>query len=143
MATSVIDTVAKFFYFCTLDERVTFAASFRVLGELKNGGWIDGGHRSRWVAQLSKWRQKLGSVAPRDWAHTPGDAGFQVPPQFNPTAWSNFLTYGDPLEIEAVLLSRILNFTDDEIASGLGVTRGTVRYRVGRGLRRLGGFLES
>lgn len=143
MAASVIDTVAKFFYFCTLDERVTFNASFRVLGELKNRGWLEEGRRDRWVNLLSKWRTRLSSVPPRDWAHVPGDAGFQFPAKFTPSAWQNFLTHGDPLEIEAVLLSRILEFSDTEIADGLGVTLGTVRYRVGRGLRRLGGFLES
>ena len=36
-----------------------------------------------------------------------------------------------------------LGFSDQEIAAGLGVTAGTVRYRVGRGLRHLGGYIES
>lgn len=143
MDASVIDTVAKFFYFTSLNEQVTFACSFRVLGELKSNGWIEGGHREQWVRVLSKWRVKMKKVAPRDWTHLPNEKGFLLPDKFNSKAWAAFLESGDPGEIEAVLLSRVLGFTDDEIAGGLGVTRGTVRYRVGRGLRHLGGHLES
>ncbi len=55
----------------------------------------------------------------------------------------DLLSNGEPSEVEAVLLSKILGFSDNEIAEGLGVTSGTVRYRIGRGLRHLGGYLES
>ena len=143
METSVIETVAKYFYFTSLNEQLTFAASFRVLNELKANGWIEDGHRDRWVALLTKWRSKMRKISPRDWAHYPEEKGFVPPDNFNTAAWSNFMANGEPSEVEAVLLSRILGFTDGEMASGLGVTVGTVRYRVGRGLRHLGGYLES
>lgn len=143
MEPSVIETVAKYFYFSTLNEQLTFACSFRVLGELRAGGWIENGRRDRWVAVLSKWRGKMRRISPRDWKHYPNEKGFELPPTFKAEAWNNFLNNGEPSEVEAVLLSRILGFADEEIAEGLGVTRGTVRYRVGRGLRHLGGYLES
>lgn len=143
MESSVIETVAKYFYFTSLNEQLTFAASFRVLNELKANGWIEDGHRGRWVALLTKWRAKMRKISPRDWAHYPEERGFVPPENFNTAAWSNFISNGDPSEVEAVLLSRILGFTDAEMAGGLGVTVGTVRYRVGRGLRHLGGYLES
>jgi DNA-directed RNA polymerase specialized sigma24 family protein len=143
METSVIETVAKYFYFSTLNEQLTFACSFRVLGELKAGGWIEGQRRDRWIATLTKWRTKMRRTSPRDWDHFPNEKGFELPAGFKIEAWNNFLNNGEPSEVEAVLLSRILTFSDDEIAIGLGVTRGTVRYRVGRGLRHLGGYLES
>ena len=46
----LIDTVAKYFYFLSLDEQITFAASFRVMGDLKAQGWMGEADRGRWIA---------------------------------------------------------------------------------------------
>jgi hypothetical protein len=69
--------------------------------------------------------------------------GFIIPENFDLGVWTSFLATAHPEESEAVLLSHILGFTDVEIATGIGVSEGTVRYRVGRGLRHLGGYVES
>lgn len=143
METSLIDTVAKYFYFLSLDEQITFAASFRVLGDLKAQGYMEPEHRRQWISALHKYRDKLKKFPRRDWSHSPTEPGFVLPKGLDITAWSNFLMNGDVQEVESVLLSRILNMTDEEVAEGLGVTVGTVRYRVGRGLRAMGGYLES
>jgi DNA-directed RNA polymerase specialized sigma24 family protein len=139
----VIDMVAKYFFFCSLDEQVSFTASLKALTELKHNDWLGGKDRSRWVQVLSKWKPKLKSLRGKQWAHSPVEHGFSLPKDFDLNAWNHFLNSGEATEVEAVLFSRILNFTEDEIADGLGVTAGTVRYRVGRGLRHLGGYLES
>ncbi len=143
METSLIDTVAKYFYFLSLDEQITFAASFRVLGDLKAQGHMESEHRRQWIATLHKYRDKLKKFPRRDWSHSPDEKGFELPKGLDLAAWSNFMMNGDQQEIEAVLLSRILHFSDQDVADGLGVTVGTVRYRVGRGLRAMGGYLES
>ncbi len=142
METSVIETVAKYFYFFSLEDRITFSASFRVLGDLKSNGWIDTAHKDRWIHVLNKWRGRMHRIPRREWNPSEDHDGFIEPKNFNRIAWMNFLNHADHLEVEAVVLSQILNFTDEEIAKGLGVSVGTVRYRVGRGLRQLGGFLE-
>ncbi|MGE3682470.1 MAG: sigma factor-like helix-turn-helix DNA-binding protein [Bdellovibrionales bacterium] len=139
---SVIDTVAKYFYFSCLDEQVSFAASLRVLSELRGKNQLEIKHRDRWVEVLAKWKQRLPSLHGRAWADKRDQRGFQIPPGFDMGAWMTFIASCEPTEVEAVLLSRLLGFNDEEIAAGLGVTVGTVRYRVGRGLRHLGGFLE-
>lgn len=143
MESSLIDTVAKYFYFLSLDEQITFSASFRVLGELKTHGYMEPEHRRQWITTLHKYRDKLKKFPRRDWSHSPNELGFVLPKGLDITAWSNFLMNGDGQEVEAVLLSRILHLPDEDVAEGLGVTVGTVRYRVGRGLRAMGGYLES
>ena len=143
METSLIDTVAKYFYFLTLDEQLTFAASFRVLGDLKTQGQMSDPFRPRWVGVMRRYRGQLGQFVGRDWAHATGEHGFVLPKGFALTGWSNFLHNGDIHEIESVLFTRILGFSDEDVALGLGVTVGTIRYRTGRGLRSLGGYLES
>lgn len=141
METSVVDTVAKYFYFFCLDEQVSFTASLKALSELRATGGLN--DRSRWIQTLRKWRPRLKQLRGRAWPDFSNQRGFAFSQDFDMGAWTNFVNTGEPSEVEAVLLSQILGFRDGEIAMGLGCTVGTVRYRVGRGLRQLGGFLES
>jgi hypothetical protein len=140
---TVNETVAKYFFFSSLDEQVSFTASLKALAELKGNGWMDSSHRAKWVQVLSKWKSRLRSLRGRSWPEAEAGQGFLLPRDFDLVAWTNFLTSGESSEVEAVLFSKILGFDDREIASGLGVTVGTVRYRVGRGLRHLGGYLDA
>jgi hypothetical protein len=143
-AVTVVDAVAKYFFFICLDQQLSFAASLKVLAELKRHNRLDDEHRADWVSALHRWRGKVHRLRPRPWTAGDGDAkGFLLPEDFELAIWVSFLAAADPIEVEAVLFSRILGFTDPEIARGLGVTEGTVRYRVGRALRHLGGFNES
>ena len=143
MLPSVTETVAKYFFFSALDERVSFSASLKVLTEIKNKNWLADDHRARWVETLTKFKPRLSHVRPRAWTTNAQDRGFRLPGEVDVSLWAAFQTSVDPREVEAVLLSQVLAFTDDEIAEGLGVSKGTVRYRVGRGLRHLGGYVES
>ena len=143
MSPSVIETVAKYFFFTALDERLSFTASLRVLSELKAKNWINDNHRHHWIEILTKWKPRARSFAPRSWSESPIEKGFVFPPGFDLSLWISFQSAGDPKEVEAVLLSKVLGFSDEEIARGLNVTPGTVRYRIGRGLRHLGGYIES
>ncbi|MBX3020343.1 MAG: hypothetical protein KF799_01595 [Bdellovibrionales bacterium] len=135
--------MAKYFFFTALDERVSFSASLKVLSELKANGWLDDEHRSRWIEVLAKWKPRLPGIGPRAWSEVPSDKGFTFPRGFDLSLWISFQSAADPIEVEAVLLSKVLGFSDQEIAAGLKTTVGTVRYRVGRGLRHLGAYIES
>lgn len=140
---AVVETAAKYFYFSSLSEQSSFAASLKALADLENNGWLETKHKSKWIQVLSKWRTRLRSVRSKAWVASAKEAAFIFPAGLDINVWMSFLGSGEPTEVEAVLLSHILGFTDEEIAEGLGVTTGTVRYRVGRGLRHLGGYLES
>jgi hypothetical protein len=52
--------------------------------------------------------------------------------------WREFRRTANTTELIAVIWSSILKNSDLDIANGLGVTEGTVRYRVGKGLLLLG-----
>lgn len=142
-APSVLESVAKYFFFTALDERVSFSASLKVLSELKANNWLENENRARWVEVLTKWKPKLPAIPPKAWSDTPSDKGFVFPRGFDLSLWISFQSAADPIEVEAVLLSKVLGFSDSEIATGLKTTEGTVRYRVGRGLRHLGAYVES
>lgn len=70
------------------------------------------------------------------------EAGWLVPEGVDIGLWKQFHKDADPDEFLAVIWSRILKFTDEEIAEGMAVTVGTVRHRVGRGLRLLGQLMN-
>lgn len=140
--TAVTDAVAKYFFFLCFDERLSFSAGLSVLNDLKVRNRLDIEHRSHWVQALHLMKPKLTRVRPRNWSETPTQQGFILPGDFDLSAWVSYMNAADPDEVEALLFSRILAFSDREIAQGLGVTEGTVRYRVGRGLRHLGGYVE-
>jgi DNA-directed RNA polymerase specialized sigma24 family protein len=140
---SVIATVAKYFFFTALDERVGFAASLKVLSELKANNWLDDRHRDRWIELLSRHKLRLRPRDMGEWSAPAGESAFSFSGEIDLSLWVSFQTSAPPEEVEAVLLSKLLGFTDEEIAAGLKVTVGTVRYRTGRGLRHLGGYLDS
>lgn len=142
MQPSVVDTVAKYFFFSCLDERLTYAAALKALNELRAKNLIENEDRVEWIRCLTRWRGRLGRLSPRSWSSKKNSSAFELPANFDMGAWMTFLTSCENAEVEAVLLSQILSFSDQEIALGLNVTVGTVRYRIGRGLRRLGGFVE-
>jgi len=135
--------VAKYFFFSSLDTQVTFSASLKVLAELHSQNWMDSAHRAEWVRALHRGKARIKNPTVLKWAGIKAVAGFLVPTNLDFNTWASFLSTALTEESEAVLLSQILGFTDHEIAAGLEVSEGTVRYRVGRGLRHLGGFLES
>jgi len=41
-----------------------------------------------------------------------------------------------------VLWSQVLGFSDSDIAVGLSVTEGTIRHRLSRGMRTMGGWYD-
>lgn len=143
MESPLIDSVVKYFYLSCLNEQLSFTASLKVLGELRARNHLSPEFRSHWVQTLKKWRPRLDSMTGRPWSEALTEKGFIFPADFDMTAWVSFINSAEASESEAVLLSHVLGFTDEEIAIGLGVTTGTVRHRVGHGLRRLGGFVES
>lgn len=142
MEIAVIPAVARYLFLTSLDEQLSFAAGLKVMGELRSNNWLASEHRVQWIRVLNKWRKKLPFLKTRTWDTFSG-RGFDIPRGLDLVVWSSFLTAAEETEVEAVLLSIVLNFSDDEIAEALDVTAGTVRYRVGRGLRHLGGFIES
>lgn len=66
---------------------------------------------------------------------------FLLPPGVNIGAWRQLRKEIPEEEFIALIWSQVVGFDDSQIAQGLGITEGTVRYRVGRGLRHLGQLL--
>lgn len=63
---------------------------------------------------------------------------FYLPDDIHLGAWNEFMKDSKEDEMLLVIWSKILNISDAAIARGLGLTEGTIRYRVANGLKKLG-----
>jgi hypothetical protein len=61
-----------------------------------------------------------------------------LPPNSDFGPWFEFRKISDDAEFVALLYSKIMKMSDEQISEGLGLPVGTVRFRVGKGMRTLG-----
>lgn len=73
--------------------------------------------------------------------HCDGKDGFLSPVDLAP--WCDFLREAEEQVIFVMIFSQILLFPDKDIARGMGISEGTVRYRLGHGLRLLGSMAPN
>lgn len=69
------------------------------------------------------------------------DSGWILPPQFKLEPWIAFQKNASEEEIFAALLFRVLKYSPEVISESLGITSGTLRYRVAKAVRRIGKFV--
>lgn len=142
MLESQINSVALFFYFTLLDEdladRFTRTAIGKIRDQIEKRDKKQESVDEVVVYQCSKLFEKARRENVLNTAHLSQKAKYILPTGLSFGAWRQFHKEASIEDLEALVWSRILGFQDAVIAQGLGVTVGTVRYRVGRGLRQLG-----
>lgn len=66
------------------------------------------------------------------------ESGWIFPKELDMGSWKEFQKVAQEDEFLVLIWSQILKISDEDISLGLGISTGTLRYRIGRGLRRLG-----
>lgn len=61
----------------------------------------------------------------------------------NVSAWGKFQKATAPDELMTLLFSAVAGVADEDLAAGLEISVGTIRYRIGRAVRMLGLFLPN
>lgn len=131
--------ISRFFYFSLLDEKTVKKASVRVLRRVLR---TKGTERSKGstAADIIFWTnwylKKLKSKA--ESANTFASDIWKIPNHINFGAWQEFKKRSNPEEYFIIIWSRLLGYSDNDIADGLGITLGSVSHRMGRGMRSLG-----
>lgn len=140
-----IQSVALFFFFAFLDERVALRATFRALDELGKSKISD----DQTEKNGSSRSAHLIAIMHKNWKHHQKTkahlvtenivaSGWDVPAHLDLGPWKQFLKQAVPNDVLVVIWSQILNFQTPEIAAGLGISPGTVQYRLSNGLKLLG-----
>lgn len=145
MSESDIKALALFFYFALLDNRKAIDLSISALGicndlkkqypQLKSSVLVISATAEVWRRQQFKIQRGL--------PNTSVDSGWLIPPDVDLGPWREFQKNANDDELPTVIWSRILNYSDEDISEGLGLTTGTVRYRLARSFRKLGGMIHT
>lgn len=142
MTETQIKSVALFFYFTLLDEDLAEKAGHETIEicrkKFKKDNLSEGEQLAILIYQMHLKYGHLRSTHVLNRASLSKRTHYLTPAGISFGAWRQFHKEASPEDLVSVVLSQILGFEDGAIAIGLGVTVGSVRYRVGRGLRQLG-----
>ena len=140
IAAAELNQIGRFFFLCYLNEsKATVAAEQAVRAyktEVRKRRLLSAEERvaaliAACVGVHLKGKQHRPSVA----VQRPEQ--FVLPNSLDLTTWSRFIVKADPVELQALILAKACGFTEAEVAHGLGVSSGTLRLRVSRGLQKL------
>lgn len=145
MGESEVKAIALFFFFAFLDDRRALEASTQAITlasekkkknpQFNNNVLVVMSTFAIW----SKYHLKLVRGNP----NISADAGWMIPPDLDLGPWREYQKMATQDELLAVIWSKVLDIPDKDIAQGLGVSEGTIRYRLGRALRKLGSMAQG
>ncbi|WP_347358022.1 hypothetical protein [Bdellovibrio sp.] len=145
MTEADVQSIALFFYFSLLDDQKAVEASSQALvlcrgrknrnPELKNSVAIVAATKTIW----DKYKVRVSRGRP----NTTVESGWLIPDSLDLGPWREFQKTASEDELLTVIWSKILKIHDDDISAGLGITAGTIRYRLGRALRKMGSMTQG
>lgn len=138
-----IRDIALFFFFCLLDEEKARDLSFRAVDEyyeLKRKNISDKLPTLVVRATLKIWN-KYHSKFEKGRPQITKQMGWSWPHDINFGPWMEYQKNAIPDEFIVCIWSFFLKYSDQDIADGLQLTTGTVRYRLGHSLKKMGTYL--
>lgn len=134
------EAIAKFIFLTFLDDVLAFEAVPHAVAvfernrkkytHMSDGALIVLATRACWASFRKRlFRGKPGFQLGQRWTF---DQAIEFPP------WQEFQKKSMEDELHILVWSRVLGISYRDISEGLGVTEGTVRYRMNRALRKLG-----
>lgn len=142
MKEAQIKSVALFFFYTFLDKSLALKATVEALGLYDKRMKRREGHGTSEpllvYSTYKVWKKysKKRNIKAKDLELAA--EGWIIPQGLKLEPWREFVKDQDPQLYLAVAWSQLLGFTDKDISEGLGVTEGSIRYRVGKGLKLLG-----
>jgi hypothetical protein len=139
------ESIALFFFFALLDDKKAIEASAQALALCRDKKQRNPDMKTD-VALVSStkfiWDRFKNRVA-RGRPNTSVESGWLIPEGADLGPWREFQKTASEDELLTVIWSKILKINDVEISEGLGITQGTIRYRLGRALRKLGTMTQG
>ncbi|MCB0406766.1 MAG: hypothetical protein KDD34_01105 [Bdellovibrionales bacterium] len=140
-------SIAIFYFYSLQDEKLATQASAKTIAQLKLRQKEENLSNQELSpalvsATLKNWKILKKNIRSTQSAVSE-EAGWIVPAGTDLGAWRQFRKEANEEEFLAVIWSLILGMKDETISKGLGVTVGTVRHRVGKGLKLLGTMVNT
>lgn len=142
MKEAQIKSVALFFFYTFLDKSLALKATVEALGlydkRMKRRETHGPSEPLLVYSTYKVWKKysKKTNIKTKDFELAA--EGWIIPQGLKLEPWREFVKDQDPLLYLAVAWSQLLGFSDKDISEGLGVTEGSIRYRIGKGLKLLG-----
>jgi len=153
MIDSQIHAVAKFFYLTSKNPPKTNEAIRKTLAKLKslyqkNPKLEDDASvlvywTNKYWKQVFKNRQLAFIYQANREPGSPTASYFTIPKDTDLNTWNEFMSKSSEDELMLVVWSKILQIDENQIAKGLGISFGTVRFRVAAGLRKLSEVMDQ
>ena len=145
MGDSEVRALALFFFFASLDEYRAKETASKAADEyerlLKKDPKLDPAVGVI-LASFKIWNQFKSKIS-RGRPQFSNESGWLFPERVDLGHWKEFQKTAPEDELLAVIWVHLLGFSEEQVSKALGLTEGTLRYRVGRGLRKLGTFLAA
>lgn len=142
MKEAQIRSVALFFFYAFLDKGLAMKASVEALSlynkRLKKRETHGPTEPLLVYSTYKVWKRysKKRNIKAKDFELSA--EGWILPEGLKMEPWRDLIKNTDPQLYLAVIWSQLLQVSDKDISEGLGVTEGSIRYRVGKGLKLLG-----
>ena len=139
-----IKAIGLFFFLALLDEQKAIVAATKATdlyyNKMKMSPQTQPGVA---VALVCKqvWEKTRGNFMRGRPRYTP-DSGWLFPESLELSPWKEFQKSAPEDELLALLWSQVLKISDVDLSQALGITEGTIRYRVGRALRKMGSMAQ-
>ncbi len=145
MTEADIKSIALFFYFALLDDRRAIEASTQALALCRDKKQRNPELSTpvAFVAATKITWDKFKVRVTRGRPNTTVESGWLIPEGVDLGPWREFQKTASEDELLTVIWSKILKIEDNDISEGLGITQGTIRYRLGRALRKLGTMTQG
>jgi hypothetical protein len=135
-----IRSIALFYFFAVLDSRKAQELAVEATKIFKRK-LAASAHLKPAVAMVAAtkfvWDQKRRKLV-RGRPNYAVDSGWNIPVGLEMSPWMEFQKTAQEKELLSVIWFQILKINEADISEGLKISQGTLRYRVGRGLRKLG-----
>lgn len=137
--------IGLFFLLGFMDEKVAIAAASRCVAKVKVAQ--ESSSLPFETVELIKvcreaWKTFRKQIPRNQPLTTPTDS-WVLPPALDISIWTRYQKDAADEDIMALLFSLVLGVPDQDLADGFQTSVGTIRYRLGKGVRQLGLVVRS
>lgn len=132
--------VGLFFLLGLMDEKVAMAAAGSAVAKVKatEKSTDDLVPAVQLIGICRQTWKTYRRMAPRNQPVEIPDAAWVVPSEIDIAIWARYQKDAPDEDVMTILFSLVLGFRDEDLAEGFHTSVGTIRYRLGKGIRQLG-----
>jgi hypothetical protein len=132
--------IGLFFLLGFMDERGGLAAASSAIAQIKaeESSPDESLPPSQFVNICHQTWKKHRGLTPRNQSFDGPQHSWIIPKEIDIGIWARYQKDAPDEDVMTILFSMVFALSDEELAEGLKTSLGTIRYRLGKGIRQLG-----